>query len=41
MLIAVPVFAHVGIEFACGGDLGSKKPCRQVGLTTKPQVGDD
>jgi regulator of cell morphogenesis and NO signaling len=35
MPIAVPVFAHVGIEFACGGDLRIEEACRQVGLTTE------
>jgi regulator of cell morphogenesis and NO signaling len=33
MPIAVPVFAHVGIEFACGGDLRVADACQQVGLT--------
>ena len=33
MPMAVPVFAHVGIEFSCGGDEKVSDACRQVGLT--------
>jgi regulator of cell morphogenesis and NO signaling len=33
MPMAVPVFAHVGIDFSCGGDEKVSDACRQVGLT--------
>ena len=35
MPVAVPVFAHVGIEFGCGGDVRIVDACREIGLSVK------
>lgn len=35
---AVPVFAHVGIEFSCGGDMLLSEVCAQVGLSVDALV---
>lgn len=35
MPVAVPVFAHVGIEFSCGGDVRIIDACREIGLSVE------
>lgn len=35
MPVAVPVFAHVGIEFGCGGDVRIADACREIGLSVE------